>query len=172
MKLYELNQEIDESMEQLDFDFETGEVGENYDELLYEKVIHLMQDREEILQYLAKKALNIRADIEAIKSEEERLAERRKRFQRQHDGLIKVLDRECDGVKTDLGVATVSYRNSVQTEIINEDMCLDWLKEHGHEDAITIPDPKINKAKLKAIHKTEETIPGVSFIPNRSCSLR
>ena len=173
MKLYEINAELEQALEQLDFDWETGEIGENYDDELFQRVQKLAIERQELLQYLAKVALNYKAEAAAIKEEEARLKKRRDVLDNKYESLVNVLDRECAGQKTDLGVATVKYRKSVSTEIGDEKKCLEWLQAKGYDNAWSIPKPeaKIDKNELKKIHKTEAEIPGVDFIEKNSCSL-
>lgn len=172
MKLYEINAELEEALDNLDFDWETGEIGDDYDDALYQRVQELAMERTELLQYLAKKALNTKGEAEAVKAEIDRLTKRKKALDNRYTSLVNVLDRECAGEKTDLGVATVSYRSTARVEITDEIACLAWLKDNGHDEAITIPDPKISKTELKAIIKKGGDIPGVDIVSSKSCSLR
>ena len=59
---------------------------------------------------LARLDLNARSDVAALKEEEQRLKERRQRAEARKDRLMAVLDRDCGGKKTDLGIATLIYR--------------------------------------------------------------
>ena len=79
MKLYEVNQLIEDLMVQLVPDPETGEIPDNEDELI-EQINSLAMKREDILQYLAKLVLNTKASVQALKAEEKRLSDRRKRM--------------------------------------------------------------------------------------------
>ncbi len=55
-----------------------------------------------------------------LEAEEKRLKDRRQRMEKRHENLIAILDRECGGQKTDLGVATLCYRKSTRVEVSNE----------------------------------------------------
>ena len=110
MKLYEVNQEIEELMRMLEPDPETGEIPAGEDEIMA-RIGELAMKREDILQYLAKLALDAKASVQSLKAEEKRLKDRRQRMDARHDRLISILDREC-GEKTDLGVATLCYRSA------------------------------------------------------------
>ena len=79
MKLYEVNQQIEDLMVQLEPDPETGEIPANEDDLV-EQINALAMKREDILQYLAKLVLNTKASVQALKAEEKRLSDRRKRM--------------------------------------------------------------------------------------------
>lgn len=171
MKLYEINAELEKAIDELDFDFETGEMGENYDDALFQKVQELSIERTELLQYLAKVALNTKAEAEAVKYEMDRLAKRKKTLDNRYASLVNILDRECAGEKTDLGVATVSYRSTAKVEIADEIACLAWLKDNNHKEAFKVEE-KINKTELKAIIKKEGDVPGAEIVSSKSCSLR
>ena len=72
MKLYEVNQQLEDLILQLEPDPETGEIPANEDEIIAQ-INALAMKREDILQYLAKLTLNCRAEIMALKMEEDRL---------------------------------------------------------------------------------------------------
>ena len=105
MKLYEINEAIARLMEQLTVDEETGELAEDTDGIL-EQLHALELDRRSVLEYLAKLVLNIRAEKAALKAEEQRLKSRRDALDYKEDQIMRVLDRECAGERTSLGVAT------------------------------------------------------------------
>ena len=73
MKLYEVNQQLEDLILQLEPDPETGEIPANEDEIIAQ-INALAMKREDILQYLAKLILNIRASVTGMKAEEDRLA--------------------------------------------------------------------------------------------------
>lgn len=171
MKLYELNTEIDKLVEQLDFDWETGEIGENYDDALYQRIMQMSAEKHDILEYLAKKALNTKSDAEALDAEIKRLTERKRKAENRYKSLVNVLDRECAGEKTDLGVATVSYRTTTKVDFTEEGLCLAWLKDNGYTDAYKVEET-ISKTELKKIFKKVDEIPGAVQITSKSCSLR
>ena len=109
MKLYEIHAEIQRLADQIDFDPETGEILMDAD-AIFEQIDALKMERQSILEYLAKLVLNIRAEAEALKDEDARLKHRRLSLDLKENRLMNVLDRECAGQKTNLGVATFSYR--------------------------------------------------------------
>ena len=138
MKLYEVNQQIEDLMVQLEPDPETGEIPANEDELI-EQINALAMKREDILQYLAK---------------------------------LVLLDRECGGQKTDLGVATLCYRKTSHVEITDKGAALFWLKEMGHEDCYRIPEPEISKLYVGRLLDAGEKIDGVERVTGTSCYLK
>ena len=161
MKLYEVNQQIEDLLNQLEPDPETGEIPANEDEIIVQ-IKALALKREDILQFLAKLAINTKATVQSMKAEEKRLNDRRK----------AILDRECGGEKTDLGIATLCYRKSSRVEITDEDAAFKWLKETGHDDCYRIPKPEISKLYIGKLLDAGNKVPGAERVASTSCYLR
>ena len=171
MKLYEVNQQIEDLIVQLEPDPETGEIPANEDEIIAQ-INALALKREDILQYLAKLALNTKATVASMKAEEKRLQDRRRRMEQRQDRLIAILDRECGGEKTDLGVATLCYRKTSHVEITDKDAALAWLKKTGHDDCYRIPEPEISKLYVGKLLDAGDAVPGAERVASVSCYLR
>lgn len=171
MKLYEINEAIETLLAALTVDPETGEVPADVDDVIAQ-LDALSMERTAVLEYLAKEVLNLRADQAAVKAEEARLKERRERMERREESIMNVLDRECAGQKTDLGVATVSYRTSEATEITSEADARTWLMAEGHDDCLKFSDPTINKTALKFLIKSGVSVPGAAVTKKVNCSLK
>ena len=171
MKLYEVNQQIEDLLTQLEPDPETGEIPSNEDEIIAQ-INTLALKREDILQYLAKLALNTKSDVLSMKEEEKRLRSRRQRMEQKQERLIAILDRECGGQKTDLGVATLCYRKTSHVEITDKGAALFWLKEMGHEDCYRVPEPEISKAAVGKLLDAGVEVDGVERVNGTSCYLR
>ena len=171
MKLYEINAEIEALLDQLEPDPETGEIPANEDEIIA-RLNTLAMKRGDILEYLAKLALDTKATVLAMKAEEKRLHERRQRAESRQEHLISILDRECGGQKTDLGVATLCYRKSTRVEITDNYSLLSWLKETGHRDCYHQPAPEIYKSAVGKLLDAGEEIPGAERVSNTTCYLR
>lgn len=169
MKLYEVNQLIADIFEQL-VNPETGEVIP--DEALLAQLDSLQMERSRILEYLAKLVLNTKADIAALKEEEQRLKERRATFDRKVDRLMSILNRECAGEKTDCGVATVCYRRTTKVEVADNRTAISWLKANGYDDCYKQPEPEVSKTEVKKLLQGGMEIPGITLTQDLSCSLR
>ncbi|MCD8299569.1 MAG: siphovirus Gp157 family protein [Clostridiales bacterium] len=170
MKLYEVNQAIEEIFDQM-VDVETGEVISDSEELMGQ-LDALQMERQRILEYLAKLALNTRAEENSLKEEETRLRERRVRLSKKESSLMDVLDRECGGVKTDLGVATLYYRRTSHVEVSDPEKAVRWLKRNGHTGCYHTPEPEVMKSEVKKLLNLGTEVPGCLVVENRSCSLR
>lgn len=178
-KLYEINQQLDEL-----FAFEWSDefqafvypdTGEFYDEEAFQqRMADLQMVKDEILQWMAKKVLNDRSDVDALKQEEKRLADRRKSIERRVDRFLAILDRECGGEKKDLGVATVSYRTSHPLEIIegNEEDIIAWLEENNHYECLDYIDPKLRKTEITKLIKAGENVPFCKVGDKKNMSLK
>ena len=171
MKLYEINEAIETLLSALTVDPETGEVPADVDDIVAQ-LDALSMERTAVLEYLAKEVLNLRADQAAVKAEEMRLKERRERMEKREAAILGVLDRECAGQKTDLGVATVSYRTSDVTEITSEADARTWLMIEGYDDCLKYTEPTINKVALKALINSGVKVPGAAVIKRNNCSLK
>lgn len=171
MKLYEINEAILRLTDQIAVDEETGEVAGDVDAVCAE-IGALQMERKSILEYLAKLVLNLRAEIAALKDEESRLHERRSRLEKKADRILQVIDRECGGEKTDLGVATLQYRKTSRVEVLDAAKAVSWLKRRKLTGCFRIPAPEVAKAEVKKLLSAGTRIPGCELVEDRSYSLR
>lgn len=169
MKLYEVNQAIEDIFEQL-VDPNTGEV--LADETLLAQLESLQLERNRILEYLAKLVLNTRAQVASLKEEEKRLKERRAMLERKDERLMSILDRECHGEKTDCGVATICYRKTTKVDVSDDATAISWLMEYGYPQCYKVPAPEISKTEVKKLLAAGTEVPGVALVQDYSCSLR
>lgn len=171
MHLYEINSEIALLLQQLEVDPETGEILATSDDII-QQLNALDMERSRILEYLAKVVIETRAEAAALKAEEERLAERRRRFERCEERLMQVLDRECNGVKTDLGIATLRYRQNTRVDVQDAARAINWLKRHKFKDCIRTKEPEVDKTAVRRLLADGSTIPGIALVTSQSCSLK
>ncbi len=171
MKLYEIDQTIQALLDSLEIDEETGEVLGDTEEI-FRQIDELSMERSRVLEYLAKLVMNLRADAAALKEEEARLKKRREGLEAKQERLIRVLDRECNGQTTDLGIATLSYRKTSRVEVSDEATAVQWLRDHDYTSAFKVPEPTVYKAEVKKLLSAGQEIPGCAVIEDRSCSLK
>ena len=171
MHLYEINAEIALLLHQLEVDPETGEILASSEEII-RQLDALGMERHRILEYLAKVVIDARATMTALKVEEDRLADRRRRMERREERLMQVLDRECGGVKTDLGVATLSYRKTTRVDVQDNTRAIDWLRQNSHLNCIRTKDPEVDKSAVRRLLSNGTQIPGIELVTSQSCSLR
>lgn len=171
MKLYEINAEILRLTDQIEFDEETGEILCDID-AIYDAIGALQMEKKSILEYLAKIVLNLRAEAAAVKTEEQRLKERREKLSKKEERLMKILDRECAGEKTDLGVATFSYRKTSHVDVSDAAKAIRWLKRNKHLDCFRVLAPEVAKTEVKKLINAGTKVPGCAVVEDYSCSLR
>ncbi len=176
MKLYEVDMAIQEVLMKLEdvIDPDTGEIlssPDAADEVLSE-LEALQMEKIRILEYLAKVTLNTRAEAAAIKAEEDRLKKRRQSLEHKEERLMGIIDRECEGEKTDLGIAVVSYRKSEKLDVTDPKAAIAWLQANGHDDCIKIADPEVRKDDVKKMDKAGTEVPGTVLVTKNNCSLR
>ena len=171
MKLYEINEEILRLTDQITVDEDTGEVLCDMDAICGQ-IDALQIERRSILEYLAKLVLNLRAETAALKVEESRLHERRSRLEKKIDRLLQILDRECAGEKTDLGVATLQYRTTSHVEVLDAARAVNWLKRKKLTGCFRVPAPEVAKAEVKKLLSAGTKVPGCALVEDRSYSLK
>ena len=129
--------------------------------------------------------LDTRAEAAALKAEEERLAKRRRVCEHREERLIEVLDRECNGQKTDLGIATLRYRATSRVEVSDSAKAIGWLRRHKYRDCIRVEavslkinestltgEPEVDKTAVRRLLTDGSTIPGIALVTGQSCSLK
>lgn len=171
MKLYEINAEIQAISDAIEFDPETGELLGDADEL-WQKITQLQMEKRSILTWLAKLVLNVRAEEAALKVEEVRLKSRRERLSKKEERLLLILDRECQGEKTDLGVATFAYRKTSHVEVTDSAKAVRWLKRHKFTNCFRVPEPEVAKSEVRKLIREGTEVPGCSVVEDTSFSLR
>ena len=171
MKLYEINEEILRLTDLLSVDEDTGEVAGDIDSVCIQ-IESLQLERRTILEHLAKLVLNTRAEVAAAKAEEVRLRERRSRLEKKADHLLQILDRECGGEKTELGVATLSYRKTFRVDVMDAEKAVAWLKRRKMFGCFRVPAPEVAKAEVKKLLANGTKVPGCELIEDRSYSLK
>ena len=170
MKLYEIDQQMEEMAEQLEPDAKTEEAKEQYEAAL-EALQETAGNREGMLTLLAKVALNAKEKAESAKAEEQRLASSRKKQEKKQDRMIAILDKLCEGKRTDLGVAVLCYKTTTRTKITDEGAAFAWLQEKGYEDCYKIPKPTVYKDSVGRLIDKGLEVPGAIRVTENCCYL-
>lgn len=165
-KLYEINQELN-SLFCFEWDEEHEawiypDTGEFFsDDEFQKRMADLNMDRQSILEWMAKEMLNDAAELETLKAEIKRLTARKKHLEDRVERFRTILERECGGLKTDLGVATFSYRKSEAVVWDEKDApdIICFLEEHGYDDCLKYNEPEIKKDPLKKLINSGVHVP-------------
>lgn len=170
MKLYEINEKLEALIQQLEPD-EDGVYERDPEEVGFE-IMNLEAEKQKILEWLVKVYLNQQAEGQALKAEETRLSDKRKRLEAKNERLLNFIDRQCGGEKTDCGVATVKYTRTEATEIIDKEKLVSWLELNNGDDCLKYLEPEIRKPELKKLIKSGAEVPYAAIIGRTSCSIK
>ena len=166
MKLYEIEERIQVILAKLEEDPEVTDENEQ----LIEELSHLDMKKQEILTWLAKKLMNIRGDIAAVKEEASRLSDTKKALEAQDARLVKLIA-SFSPEPLDFGFAKLKYTKSEETEIQDEALVKGWLIENKHPEVIKAK-YEIQKTPLKALIKKGITIPGARILEKINPSIK
>lgn len=157
MTLYEINEKILAFLD-ANVDPETGEV------LNLDALGDLELERSIKLEHYALVCKNYDAEIAALKAEEDKLRERRRRCENAREKLAEVLKTELGGEKIKTPRVTVSYRRSQSVNAPDV-----WKLP---EDYRRYKDPEPDKIKLKAALAAGEKIDGAELVENVSMIIK
>lgn len=161
MKLYE----IEDSILAL-VDEETGEITnpELFDQLNME--------REKKLESLGLWVKDMRAEAEAIKTEEKNLKARREALERRAESVKAFLMAKLGGEKFRTPRLAVSYRSTPAVKIADADAFIKWCEENSHDDLLRYAPPEINKTAVKEALGSGAEIPGAAMETNVSIQIK
>lgn len=117
MKLYEVNQRIEELSEQM-VDIETGEINEE----IFVELTELVEEKEDRLESIFLHIKNLASDITALKVERDSFDKRIKRKTREMDRLLDWTTTLQKGKTFETDKVRVKYRRSQKVEIKNESL--------------------------------------------------
>lgn len=162
MKIYEIDREIENLMNQVDE--ETGEV--LFDP---EKLEELEMQKEQKIENLALLIKNKSSDIRELREEEKKLAERRRVIENQVERARQYLEFVLKGEKFQTAKVAVSYRKSTKVQV-DGDFLL-WAQEN-REDLLRYKDPEPDKTALTALLKGGEEIPHAELVTETSMTIK
>lgn len=158
MKLYEIDAQIYALI-----DPETGEISD------FEALEGLQLARAEKCENIALFYKNLTAEAEAIKAEEQKLAERRKAAESKAARLLEYLKTALNGEKLETPRVKCSYRKTQSVEY-NPEFIL-WAQENA-DDLLTYKDPTPNKTKIKEAIKSGREIKYAAIVDGESFSVK
>lgn len=170
MTIYHISEELERLANEMLFDEDTGELVDGA-EAIIARIDELQMERSQKMENIAKLILNLRAESEALKNEVDRLKKRRERLDKKAMRLLDVLNRECAGQKTDLGVATVSYTKSDSICVYDSRTALEWLMKN-HDECLRYKEPEVSKSDVKKLIKSGTEVPGIIIENKQNCSLK
>lgn len=151
--LYEIDEEILNCV-----DMETGEI------IDVEKLGQLQLARDDKVEGIALWIKNLLSDADAIKSEEEKLAQRRKANENKAKNLKEYLSKFLNGQKFRTPKVSISYRKSESVEVTDISKLDD--------DYLKFAEPTVDKTKVKKALKAGTVLQGVSLVENQNIQIR
>lgn len=151
--LYEIDEEILNCV-----DMETGEI------IDVERLEQLQLARDDKVEGIALWIKNLLSDADAIKSEEEKLAQRRKANENKAKNLKEYLSKFLCGQKFKTPKVSISYRKSESAEVTDISKLDD--------DYLKFAEPTVDKTKVKKALKAGTVLQGVSLVENQNIQIR
>lgn len=123
MKLYEINQEIEQALLEA-IDQETGEIKD------FSKLEELTLAKNEKVKNIALQILNMRAEEKAVDEQLKKFLARKKSIRRDIDSLEAYLTYHTQGETYTFTEVKVSYKTSEETVITDEEALEKYCKRH------------------------------------------
>lgn len=151
--LYEIDEEILNCV-----DMETGEI------IDVERLGQLQLAHNDKVEGIALWIKNLLSDANAIKEEEDKLAQRRKVNENKAKNLKEYLSKFLNGQKFKTPKVSISYRKSESVEVTDISKLDDgYLK---------FAEPTVDKTKVKKALKAGTVLQGVSLVENQNIQIR
>lgn len=167
MKLYELSNEYQTLMNLVDEDIPAEAITDTLESITAE--IEVKADN------IACLLKNLDAEVSAIKAEEARLVERRKKKQATYDRIKQYLSDElrkagCPKIETARNKITFRKSESVDL-LVDENVFIEWAEEN-RDDLLTFAQPKINRTAIKAAIKDGANIAGAQIVEKQNIQIK
>lgn len=157
MTLYEIDELIIKAIE-FGYDPETGEI---LDESALDE---LQMAKDEKIENMCLYVKDLRAEASAIGEEQVALGKRKFARQKKADSIERLIQRSLDGEKFKTSKCEVKYRKSDAVNIIDESL----IPEQYMRTKTTV---EPNKAEIKKVLKSGETVPGATLEQHNNMSI-
>ena len=158
ISLYEINLEIEKTIQNA-VDIETGEITGDLSNL-----DSLQMAKDEKVDNIACYIKNLKAEAEAIRAEEKKLADRRRACENHADRLKRYLADNLQGEKFKSPRVSISWRKSEAVEI--EDL---WKIP---DDYLKYSDPTPDKTAIREAIKKGFDVDGAELVTNLNMTIR
>lgn len=158
MQLWQINQALEEAFERC-IDPETGEILEDTSEL-----DELALARDEKIENTALYIKNLKAEAEAIRAEEKKLADRRRAAENRAEWLKNYLSNNLAGEKFSTARVAISFRRSESLKI--DDI---WSIP---DEYMRYKDPEPDKTMLKKAIKAGQYFEGVELVETQNIQIK
>lgn len=152
MSLYHIDLELESLV-----DHETGEV------LDFEAFEALQMARDAKIEGVLCWTKNLAAEANAIREEEQKLADRRKKLERKREKLLDYAERALGGAAFQTAKCAVTYRKSTAVEITDMDAVVQWCMDNGYDGKITYAQPTVSKTDIAPLLKSGMAVTGAEL---------
>lgn len=160
--LYEIDAEIMDCV-----DVETGEI------IDVERLETLNMERDKKIEGVALYVKQLRAEADAIKTEEKALAERRKKKENLLTGYAEWLRNVLSGQSFETAKVALSFRKSTAVEISGcEHDFITGLYALGLHDCVKYGAPEIKRGEIKKLLKDGVKIPGAVLVESSNLQIK
>lgn len=152
MSLYHIDLELESLV-----DHETGEV------LDFEAFEALQMARDAKIEGVLCWTKNLAAEANAIREEEQKLADRRKALERKREKLLDYAEKALGGAAFQTAKCAVTYRKSTAVEITDMDAVVQWCMDNGYDGKITYAQPTVSKTDIAPLLKAGMAVTGAEL---------
>lgn len=162
MKLYEINQEIEQALAEA-IDQETGEIKD------FSKLEELTLAKNEKVRNIALQILNMRAEEKAVDEQLKKFLARKKSIRRDIDSLEAYLAYHTQGETYAFTEVKVSYKTSEETVITDEEALEKYCKRHNDLGTYEF---KPNKTAIKEAIKNGLNVEGAEVVIKQNIQIK
>lgn len=163
MKLFEINAEIEKALLEC-IDPETGEITD------LDKLQQLELELQDKVKNIGLYIINLRADIKALKEQEDKFKARRKTLENKVESLSQYLESNIDGKQYKFDEFVISHRKSNSIEITDKTAFELYAMEHP--EYLLETEIKPDKASIKLAIANGESIPGCELVTKQNMQIK
>ena len=163
MKLYEISEELERAITEC-IDPETGEITDP------ERIEQLQIDLTEKVRSIGLYIINLRAEIKAIKEQEDKFTAKRKSREKRLDWLLKYIERYADGKPFEFDEFEISYKPSHRVEITDFEAFSRYTE--SRPEFVKVGKIEPDKTAIKSAIENGETVPGADLILKKNIQIK
>ena len=161
MKLYEIDQALEEALNRVIVDEETGEVIVDPD---MDRIAELQMERDKKIEGVCRYIKNAAAEAKAIADEIKRFTARKKVLENQAERAKGYVEYALAGEKFETPTVSVTYRTT-------KSIVVDELSEIP-EEFLRYKEPEADKVAIKNAIKAGQTVPGAHEEETKSMTIK
>ena len=146
-------------------DEETGEINA-------ERFEALQLERDTKIGNIARWLIDIKGDVQKLRDEEKRIADKRHVLENRAESLKKYLDYALNGERWSDGIITASYRKTpAKLDFADEEKFVEWALIE-YDELVKLQRPTVDKEKVKELLKAGKELPGVQLVSGTTITIK